>query len=77
MPLEKLTPEELATNTEYVKVLRGLKVGEGGKTTSDKEGVGKITIKQNLLAAAQAINAEIKFRRSDRNTVIFEVVNKL
>jgi len=76
MPLEKLSPEELATNTEYVKTLKGLKIGEGGRTTTEKEGVGKVTIKQNLLAAAQAINAEIKFRRSDRNTVVFEVVNK-
>lgn len=76
MPFEKLSPEELAADPEYVKFLKTLKVGEGARTTVESEGVGKITIKQRLTKAAVAAGIEIKFLRSDPETVIIEVVGK-
>ena len=76
MPFEKLSADELAADPGYVKFLKSLKVGEGARTTVQSEGVGKITIKQRLARAAVAAHVEIKFLRSDPDTVIVEVVGK-
>lgn len=74
--IQKLTAEQLAARPDYVLVLQGLAVGEGGMTTTAAEGTSKMTIKNRLTAAAQAAGVTIKFRRSDENTVIFEVVSR-
>ncbi|MFN2115315.1 MAG: hypothetical protein ACK2T6_06345 [Anaerolineae bacterium] len=76
MPFEKLSAAELSANPEYVQVLKSLQVGEGAKTTVKDEGVGKFTIKQRLTKAAEAAGVEIKFLRSDPDTVIVKVTGK-
>jgi len=76
MRFERLSKQELATNPEYVRVIRSLKVGDGAKTTTEREGVGKITIKQKLLAAADVVGVTIRFHRTGPTTVVFEVVGK-
>lgn len=72
MPFEKLSAQELAANPEYVKALKGLAIGEGAKTTTAEEGVGKVTIKQRLKIAADAAGIKLKFHRSNQETVIIE-----
>ena len=74
--LTKLTREQLAARPDYVMVLQGLAVGEGGMATTATEGTSKITIKNRLSAAAQATGITLKFHRSDENTVVFEVVGR-
>lgn len=71
--LVKLSREQLAARPEYVRVLQGLAVGEGGMTTTADEGTSKITIKNRLTTAAGAAGVRIKFHRSNAQTVIFEV----
>ena len=74
--LTKLTAAQLAARPDYVLVLQGLAIGEGGMATKSGEGAGKPSIKNRLIAAAQAAGVSIKFHRSDENTVIFEVVGR-
>lgn len=74
--ITKLTASQLAARPDYVVVLQGLAVGEGGMATTADEGMSKITIKNRLNAAAQATGAAIKFRRSDEHTVIFEIIGR-
>lgn len=74
--ITKLTAAQLAARPDYVLVLQGLAVGEGGMATTAGEGASKITLKNRLNAAAQAAGAAIKFHRSDENTVIFSVVGR-
>ncbi len=74
--IQKLTAAQLAARPDYVQVLQGLAVGEGGMTTTAEERTSKITVKNRLNAAAQAAGVGIKFHRSDENTVIFSVVSR-
>lgn len=74
--IQKLTAAQLAARPDYVQVLQGLAVGEGGMTTTAEEGTSKITIKNRLNAAALAAGVAIKFHRSDESTVVFSVVNR-
>ncbi len=74
--IQKLTAAQLAARPDYVLVLQGLEVGEGGMATTAGEFAGKMTIKNRLNAAAQAAGVEIKFHRSDENTVVFSVVGR-
>jgi len=74
--LTKLTAAQLAARPDYVLVLQGLAVGEGGMATTAGEDTSKITIKNRLTAAAQAAGVALKFHRSDDKTVIFEVVGR-
>lgn len=74
--ITKLTATQLAARPDYVVVLQGLAVGEGGMATTADEGASKITIKNRLNAAAQAAGISIKFRRSDEKTVVFEVAGR-
>ncbi len=74
--LTKLTAAQLAARPDYVVVLQGLPVGEGGMATTAGESASKITIKNRLNAAARAAGVSIKFRRSDEKSVIFEVVSR-
>lgn len=72
MPLKKLSKEDLSADTEYVQFLRSLKPGEGGRTTTDAEGVGKVSIKKRLQKASAAAGVTIDFVRTDPDTVVFE-----
>jgi len=74
--IQKLNAAQLAARPDYVLVLQGLAVGEGGMTTTDAERASKTTIKNRLNAAARAAGVSIKFRRSDEGTVVFEVVGR-
>lgn len=74
--ITKLTAAQLAARPDYVLVLQGLAVGEGGMATTVDEGTSKITLKNRLSAAAQAAGVAIKFHRSDDKSVVFEVVGR-
>lgn len=74
--IQKLTAAQLAARPDYVLVLQGLAVGEGGMATTADEGTSKITLKNRLNAAAQAAGVAIKFHRSDDKSVVFEVVGR-
>lgn len=74
--ITKLTAAQLAARPDYVLVLQGLAVGEGGMATTADEGTSKITLKNRLNAAAQAAGVAIKFHRSDDKSVVFEVVGR-
>lgn len=74
--ISKLSREQLAARPDYVMVLQGLAVGEGGMATTAGESASKITIKNRLAAAAQAAGVAIKYHRSDDKTVVFEVVGR-
>lgn len=74
--ITKLSAAQLAARPDYVLVLQGLAVGEGGMATTADEGTSKITLKNRLNAAAQAAGVAIKFHRSDDTSVVFEVVGR-
>jgi len=83
MPLEKLTRAQLmgdkrsaGANVAYVKFLRGLDPGEGGRTTTEDQKVSRQTIKARLKKAADDLGMGIKFHRAPSNEVIFEVTSK-
>jgi len=76
MAITRLSPADLASKPEYVRMIRTLQVGEGGYGTTTGEGVGKTTLKQHLLRAAGAANADIKFLRSSNSEVIFQVTGR-
>lgn len=81
MSLQKLTRAQLAGAGDagvylpYCQFLAGLSAGDGGRATVADEGVSRQTIKARLNAAAAASDMEIKFHRSGKDEVIFEVVN--
>lgn len=74
--ITKLTAAQLAARPDYVLVIQGLAVGEGGMATTADEGTSKITLKNRLNRAAQAAGVAIKFHRSDDTTVVFEVTQR-
>lgn len=76
MAFEKLSAAELAADPTYVKFLKNLKVGEGARATVQEEGVGKVTLKKRLSQAAVAAGVDIKFHRSDVESVVVEVVGR-
>jgi len=81
MSFQKLTREQLTGGAgarvypPYRQFLAGLQTGEGGRGTTEAEGVSRHTIKARLTAAAPVLGMEIKFRRSPANEVVFEVVS--
>ncbi len=83
MSLHKLTPNQVAqkkvagtANQQYVEALSGLKPGEGGEATVAEEKVSKQTIKNRIKKAADHLEIEVKFIRSSKDEVAFEVVAK-
>ena len=79
MPLEKLTASELTrrprgrVNREYLKFIESLRSGEGGRTTTQKEGATKQTVKNRLKRAAKAAGVEIDFMRTPPTEVVFKI----
>lgn len=74
--ITRLSAAQLAARPDYVLVLQGLALGEGGMASTADEGASKITLKNRLNAAAQAAGVAIKFHRSDDKSVVFEVVGR-
>ena len=61
---------------EYVAFVGDLKKGEGGVVDVAAAGVGRQTVKNRLKAGADAVGDKIKFLRSSRDIVVFEVAGK-
>jgi hypothetical protein len=58
--------------TEYADFIRGLDVGEGGEVVlADAE--QKRTVKRRLTRAARQLSKDVRYRRSEGNTIRFEV----
>jgi hypothetical protein len=58
--------------TEYSDFIRGLDIGEGGEVVlADSE--QKRTVKRRLTRAARQLNKDVRYRRSEGNTIRFEV----
>ena len=80
MPIEALTKSELEStpassgHEEYVAFLRGARAGSGGTLEVAKEKVTRQTIKNRLRTAAQITGREIRFQRSSKDSVVFQVV---
>lgn len=82
MAFDKLSKAEIARYrtgggggyAEYVPFLQNLKPGEGGWTTVEQENVSRQTIKNRLNKSAEHLDIKIKFKRSEANKVVFEVV---
>ncbi len=74
--IRKLSTDELAARPDYVQFFKSLTVGEGGMASIAGEGVGRQSLKGRLKLAATAAKVQIKFRRSDKATVVFEVVGR-
>jgi hypothetical protein len=82
MPLEKLSREQLqntgtrsTADPAYVKFLKDLKAGEGGRTDMKNETVTRQTVKNRLQRAADEMGMEVKFLRSSADEVRFKVVS--
>lgn len=86
MPLEKMSRAEMESlrgggargaNQEYVRFLRSLKPGEGGKVSAKTEGVTRQSLKNRLNAASKESGVKIKYLRnrrgSDRDVLVFEL----
>jgi len=60
--------------TEYSDFIRGLDIGEGGEVIlGDSE--QKRTVKRRLTRAARQLSKDVRYRRSEGNTIRFEVRN--
>jgi hypothetical protein len=73
----KLTADDAAAyDSEYVAFLKSLRPGQAGRANLTAEGVAtKITMKRRLQRAAEIANVELRFHRSARDEVVFEVVS--
>lgn len=76
MPLQKLTRQQVTAHPEYVDFLQGLRVGEGGQSTVEREGVGKVSIKQRLDRAADVVGVKIRYIRSANDSVVFQITGR-
>jgi hypothetical protein len=86
MPLEKMSRAEMETyrgggarvaDQEYVRFLRTLKPGEGGRANAKTEGVTRQSMKNRLNKAAVAAGVKIKYLRiprgGDPDVLLFEL----
>lgn len=76
MPLQKLSRNQVTAHPEYVDFVQSLRVGEGGESTVERERVGKVSIKQRLDRAAGVVGVKIRYIRSDKETVVFQVTGR-
>jgi hypothetical protein len=58
--------------TEYSDFIRGLDVGEGGEVILEAA-EQKRTVKRRLTRAARQLSKDVRYRRSEGNTIRFEV----
>lgn len=68
-----LTGERAKVRQQYQGYLKGLKSGEGGELKLGK-GEKKVTVKNRLKRAAADLDVQLRFKRTDAQTVRFEVV---
>lgn len=59
--------------TEYSDFIKDLQVGEGGQLTLDAD-EQKRTVKRRLTRAAHSLGRGVRYRRSEGNTIRFELV---
>ena len=59
--------------TEYSDFIRNLQVGEGGHLTLESN-EQKRTVKHRLTRAAHLLGRSVRYRRSEGNTIRFELV---
>ena len=81
MSIHVLSPSELSERratagvaTEYVKALATIPAGSGGEVDIAEEGIGRESVKNRLKKAAAHANVQIKFVRSGKGQVVFEVL---
>jgi hypothetical protein len=60
--------------TEYTEFLRGLATGEGGELVLGP-GEQKRTVKRRLTTAAKRMDKGVRYRRTEGNTLHFEVTS--
>ena len=60
--------------SEYRDFMRSLQIGEGGEVALD-DVEQKRTIKRRLTRAAQQMNRDVRFRRSEGTIIRFEVLS--
>lgn len=82
MPLQKLSPRQLkgerksSALPEYLEFINSLKPGEGGRTTTAREGVSRQTVKTRVKVAADELGATIRFHRCPEDQVVFELIKR-
>jgi|DewCreStandDraft_1066081.scaffolds.fasta_scaffold04096_5 hypothetical protein len=76
----KLSPEEIAglargrvDLSKYVEFLSALQPGEWGEVKLEP-GEKKPTVKRRLTIAANRLGKKLRYRRTDPQTILFEVV---
>jgi len=80
MPIRSLTPAELAVSSPseatqgYADFLRDCPVGHGGHITVAEEGASRLTIKNRLKQAASLAGVVLRYPRSSKDVVVFEVL---
>lgn len=74
--IKPLTAAQLAARPDYVAFLQSAPIGTGGMASVADEGVGKLSLKNRLTAAAAAAGVTIKYKRSGADSVVFEVVGR-
>jgi hypothetical protein len=77
MPLDKVSAKELnrrpkgRPRRDYVDFLSGLRSGDGGRTTTEREKATKQTVKNRLNTAAAHAGVKIFYKRTPPNEVVF------
>lgn len=80
MPIQALTPAELSVSSpseaaqSYAAFLRDCPVGHGGRITVADEGASRLTIKNRLNQAADLAGVVLRYPRSSKDVVVFEVL---
>ncbi len=83
MPIQALSPAELkvsspsAATLEYASFLADCQAGHGGRITVAEEGASRLTIKSRLSQAAALSGVVLRFPRSSKDLVTFEVLGKV
>ena len=80
MPIQALTPAELSVSSpseaaqSYAAFLRDCPVGHGGRITVADEGASRLTIKNRLKQAAALAGVVLRYPRSSKDVVVFEIL---
>jgi len=80
MPIQALTPAELKVSSPseatqgYAAFLQSCQAGHGGRITVAEEGASRLTIKNRLNQAAELAGVVLRYPRSSKDVVVFEVL---